>query len=102
MSWLEQDALLSIKKFVDSMFVLGAVAIQKWNFPPFLVTNVTLEWACSVVWTDRNENELDGRNIEFELQAYTGDKFLCFTLFLNFKEWFISPQPGVRLKRGLD
>ena len=27
------------------MFVPGAVAIQKWNFPLFLVTNVTLEWA---------------------------------------------------------
>ena len=35
MSWLEQDALLSIKKFVDSMFVPGAVAIKKWNFPLF-------------------------------------------------------------------
>ena len=33
------------QKFVDSMFVPGAVAIQKWNFPLFLVTNVTLEWA---------------------------------------------------------
>ena len=27
------------------MFVPGAVAIQKWNFPLFLVTDVTLEWA---------------------------------------------------------
>ena len=31
-------------------------------------------------------NELDVGNIDFELQAYRGDKFLCFTLFLNFKE----------------
>ena len=30
------------QKFVDSMFVPGAVAIQKWNFPLFLVTNVML------------------------------------------------------------
>ena len=35
MSWLEQDALLSIKNFIDSIFVPGAVAIQKWNFPLF-------------------------------------------------------------------
>ena len=35
------------QKFVDSMFVPGAVAIQKWNFPLFLVTNMTLEWAIS-------------------------------------------------------
>ena len=50
MSWLEQDALFIInQKFVDSMFVPGAVAIQKWNFPLFLVTNVTLEWACSLL-----------------------------------------------------
>ena len=45
MSWLEQDALLVSQKCVDSMFVPGAVAIQKWNFPLFLVTNVTLDWA---------------------------------------------------------
>ena len=29
------------------MFAPGAVAIQKWNFPLSLVTNVTLEWAIS-------------------------------------------------------
>ena len=46
MSWLEQDALLSIKNLLIAyMFVPGAVAIQKWNFPLFLVTNVMLEWA---------------------------------------------------------
>ena len=32
-------------------------------------------------------NESDVGNIDFELQAYyRGDKFLCFSLFLNFKE----------------
>ena len=31
-------------------------------------------------------NELDVGNIDFELQAKRGDKFLCFSLFLNFKE----------------
>ena len=28
-------------------------------------------------------NESDIGNIDFELHAKTGDKFLCFTLFLN-------------------
>ena len=31
-------------------------------------------------------NESDVGNIDFELQAKIGDKFLCFTLFLNFNE----------------
>ena len=31
-------------------------------------------------------NESDVGNIDFELQANRGDKFFCFTLFLNFKE----------------
>ena len=30
-------------------------------------------------------NESDVGNIDFELQAKIGDKFLCFTLFLNLK-----------------
>ena len=30
-------------------------------------------------------NDLDVRNIDFELQAKRGDKFLCFTLFLKLK-----------------
>ena len=31
-------------------------------------------------------NESDVANIEFELQAKTGDKFVCVTLFRNIKE----------------
>ena len=31
-------------------------------------------------------NESDVGNIDFELQTQRGDKFLCFSLFLNFKE----------------
>ena len=31
-------------------------------------------------------NESDVGNIDFELQAYRGDKFVCFSSFLNFKE----------------
>ena len=31
-------------------------------------------------------NESDVGNIDFELQAKRGDKFLCFTLFLNSKK----------------
>ena len=30
-------------------------------------------------------NESDVGNIDFELQANRGDKFLCFTLFFNLK-----------------
>ena len=30
-------------------------------------------------------NESDVGNIDFELQAKRGNKFLCFTLFLNLK-----------------
>ena len=41
-------------------------------------------------------------NINFELQTYKGDKFVCFTLFLKFKELSISPQPSVRLRWDLN
>ena len=44
----------------------------------------------------------DVGNIDFELWAKRGDKFLCFTLFRNFKELFISLQPDVQLSWGLD
>ena len=43
-------------------------------------------------------NVSDVGNIDFELQAKRGDKFLSFTLFLNLKELFITLQPDVRLK----
>ena len=48
------------------------------------------------------ENESDVGNIDFQLKAKRGDKFLCFTLFLNFKELFISLQPDVRLRLGFE
>ena len=35
-------------------------------------------------------NESDVGNINIELQAKIGDKFLCFILFLNIRELFIS------------
>ena len=47
-------------------------------------------------------NESDVGNIDFELQAKRGGKFLCFTLFLNFTKLFISLQPDVRLRWGLN
>ena len=47
-------------------------------------------------------NESDVGNIDFELQAKKGDKFLCFTLFFEFIELFISLQPDVRLRWDLD
>ena len=45
-------------------------------------------------------NESDIGNVDFVLQAERGVKFLSFTLF--FKELFISLQPDVRLRSGLD
>ena len=47
-------------------------------------------------------NESDVENIDFELQAKRGDKFLCFTLFFNFNELFVSLQPDVQLRWGLN
>ena len=47
-------------------------------------------------------NESDIRNIDFEVQTKRGDKFLCFTLFLNFKELFLFLQPDVRLRWDLE
>ena len=43
-------------------------------------------------------NESDVGNIDFELQAYRGDKFIVF----KFQRMFISPQPDVRLRWGLN
>ena len=42
-------------------------------------------------------NESDVGNIDFGLQTERGDKFLYFILFRNFKEFFKSVQPDVRL-----
>ena len=39
---------------------------------------------------------------DFELQAKTGDKFVCLTLFVNFTELYISLQSDVWLWWGLD
>ena len=47
-------------------------------------------------------NESDVRNIDFDLYAKRGDKFFCFTLYRNLKELFISLQPDVQLRWGLD
>ena len=46
-------------------------------------------------------NESDIGNIDYELHAKRGDRFLCFTLFLNLRELVISVQPDVRLRRNL-
>ena len=42
-------------------------------------------------------NELDVRNIDFELQAKVGDKCACFILF---KELFISLQCPIEMEFG--
>ena len=47
-------------------------------------------------------NESDVGNIDFELLAKRGDKFLCFALFFEIKELFISLQPDAQLRWGLD
>ena len=47
-------------------------------------------------------NESGVRNIDFDSYAKKGDKFLCFTLYRNLKELFISLQPDVQLRWGLD
>ena len=44
-------------------------------------TEVLLFTICDMI----KGNESDVGNIDFELQATRGDKFLCFTLFLNLK-----------------
>ena len=40
-------------------------------------------------------NESDEENIDFELQASKGDKFLGLTLVFNFQKLLISLQPDV-------
>ena len=48
-------------------------------------------------------NESDVGNIDFELQTKKGDKFLCFSLFLNYKELFsYLCKPDVGLRCGLE
>ena len=46
-----------------------------------IVTIITTFQICDMI----KRNESDVGNIDFELQAKRGDKFLCFTLFLNLK-----------------
>ena len=53
------------------------------------------------MWHDQG-NESDVGNIDFELQAKRGNKFLCFALFFEVKELFISPEPDVWLRWDLD
>ena len=47
-------------------------------------------------------NESGVGNIDFELQAERGDKFLFFYIVFEVKELFISLEPDVRLRWGLD
>ena len=46
-------------------------------------------------------NELDVENIDFELLSKIGGKFLCFILFLNFKESLTSMQPDLSNYHGV-
>ena len=45
---------------------------------------IQISYPGSNMWHDQG-NESDVGNTDFELQAKRGDKFLCFTLFLNVK-----------------
>ena len=47
-------------------------------------------------------NEFHVGNIDFELRARRGLKILMFYIVFEFKELFISLQPDVRLRWGLD
>ena len=49
------------------------------NFHLFLVIFISFWAICDMI----KGNESDVGNIDFELQAKKGDKFLCFTLFLS-------------------
>ena len=46
-------------------------------------------------------NESNVGNVNFEVDAKRSCKFLCFTLFKNFKELFVSLQPDVNWEGGL-
>ena len=52
-------------------------------------------------WDMIKGNQLDVRNIDFDYRPKS-DKFLLFTLFLNFTELVISLQPNVWLRWGLE
>ena len=54
----------------------------------------------TVLYVTRNESDVG--NFNFDLQNKRGDKCVCFSLFLNVKELFISLQPDVRLSWGSD
>ena len=71
---------------------------QRWPSLFDLNFNIQQKHICDMI----KGNKWDVGNIDYELQAKRGDKFLCFTLFLNFTELFISLQPDVRLRWGLD
>ena len=85
--WKRRKFVLGLPKweifYREKAFHAGEKIRKKWLCP---FRKICLLRPCQ-------GNESDVGNIDFELQAYRGDKFLGFTLFLNFKELFISPQP---------
>ena len=56
---------------------------MKHNFFKLNSHRIGMEVKCDMI----KGNESDVGNIDFELQAKRGDKFLCFTLFLKLKNY---------------
>ena len=54
-----------------------------------------MKWTHVLICDMSKENESDVRNTDFELQVKRRDELLCFILFLNFTELFISLQQDV-------
>ena len=57
-------------------------------------------WKTITVWDVSNLSWILLIFTDFELLAKRGEKFICFTLFRNFKELFISQQPDIRFDGG--
>ena len=63
---------------------------------------------CEIYWQENvvficdmiNRIESHVVNIDFELKTKRGDKYFCFTSFLNLKNLFISLQPDCPIKMG--
>ena len=66
---------------VDDCEVYRKLHFSLSSFHILLYFKISIQ---SKMWHDQG-NESDVGNIDFELQPKKGDKFLCFTLFLNVK-----------------
>ena len=92
--WI-QWSILQITTYIHTTSILHTFYVQNEWSHSLLLNSVQARQKdiCDMI----KGNESDVMNIDFELQAKRGDKFLCFTLFLNFSELFISLQPHIHL-----